>query len=159
MRLDLSVQLACATVAGLPDRRRLRQWVSAAVKVAAPARPRASLTLRVVDEEEGRTLNRDWRSRDYATNVLSFPVEGLSEVAPELLGDLVICAPVMAAEARAAGRALDFHWAHLVVHGTLHLLGHDHEQAAEAAAMEAVERDVLSSLGYPDPYPADEEGA
>jgi probable rRNA maturation factor len=155
MRLDLGVQIACAAATGLPDRATLRRWVAATVAAAAPARRRVTLTLRVVDEAEGRALNQDWRGADHATNVLSFPAEGLGHVAPELLGDLVLCAPVLAREATAAGRTLDFHWAHLVVHGTLHLLGHTHDRPEEAACMEALERRVLAGLGFPDPYPDD----
>ena len=156
MRLDLGVQIACSEVAGLPGRALLHRWVAVTVRAADPARRRAALTLRVVDEAEGRALNRDWRGRDHATNVLSFRAEGVGHVAPELLGDLILCAPVLTREAAQAERPLEFHWAHLVVHGTLHLLGHDHERAEDAARMETLERHVLSILQFPDPYP---EGA
>ncbi|HAZ60075.1 MAG TPA: rRNA maturation RNase YbeY [Gammaproteobacteria bacterium] len=155
VRLDLGVQIACLEPDGLPGRPALRRWVATTIAAADPARQRAALTLRVVDEAEGRQLNHDWRGGDYATNVLSFPADGVGHVAPELLGDLVLCAPVLAREAAAAGRAADFHWAHLVVHGTLHLLGHTHDAPQEAAGMEALERQVLASLGFPEPYPDD----
>jgi len=153
VRLDLGVQVACPAVADLPGRSLLRRWVAATVAAADPARRRAALTLRVVGEAEGRALNRDWRGSDHATNVLSFPAEGVGHVAPELLGDLILCAPVLAREAAEAERPLEFHWAHLVVHGTLHLLGHDHQQAEEALRMETLERQVLAFLQFPDPYP------
>lgn len=113
----------------------------------------AELTVRIVDAAEGQALNRQWRGRDYATNVLSFPAElpdGLLSL--PLIGDLVLCRPVVEAEARAQGKALGDHYAHLVVHGVLHLLGHDHEAPAEAEAMEALERLILAQLGVADPY-------
>jgi len=155
VRLDLGVQIAALEPGGVPGRPAFRRWVAATIAAADPTRQRAALTPRVVDEAEGRLLNRDWRGSDYATNVLSFAADGVGHVAPELLGDLVLCAPVLAREAAAAGRAADLHWAHLVVHGTLHLLGHAHDEPQQAARMEALERQVLASLGFPDPYPDD----
>ena len=110
--------------------------------------------MRFVDAEEGRELNRRFRGKDYATNVLSF-VYDLPEEAG-LMGDLVLCAPVVAREATEQGKPLAAHYAHLIVHGMLHLQGYDHEDEAQAAEMEALERDVLGRLGFPDPY-ADEE--
>jgi len=109
--------------------------------------------LRIVDGEEGRALNRDYRGKDYATNVLTFeygPDETLEGL--PLSGDIALCAPVVAKEAQAQGKTLEAHYAHLVVHGMLHLQGYDHEDAAEAAAMEALESFVMMRLGYPDPY-------
>lgn len=117
-------------------------------------RARAELTVRVVDDAESRALNARWRGIDKPTNVLSFPTEGLAEVAPDLLGDIVICAPQVAREAAAADLAPLAHWAHLTVHGVLHLLGFDHEDDDEAEAMEEKERVVLAGLGYADPYRA-----
>ena len=147
LRLDLSVADRAAWV---PSARRLTEWAAA----AAGARGRdAEIAVRVVGRREGRRLNARWRGKDYPTNVLSFPVEGMPRgLRPRPLGDLVICAPVVAAEARAQGKTLSAHWAHLVVHGVLHLLGHDHERDDEARRMERRERRVLARLGFPDPY-------
>lgn len=138
-----------------PSAKRLALWAA----VAAGARGRhAELAIRLVGKRESRRLNAHWRGKDYATNVLSFPVEGLpSVVRPRPLGDLVICAPVVAAEAMEQGKTQSAHWAHMVVHGVLHLLGHDHEQDAEAVRMERLERRILGGLGFPDPYAAEQE--
>jgi probable rRNA maturation factor len=135
----------------LPDEDFFAQVVA---RAAGPFRQRAELTIRVVDEAEGRELNRRWRERDYATNVLSFPADGLADIAPDLLGDIVLCAPVVAAEAAEQGKAVADHWAHLTVHGVLHLLGFDHEDDAAAAIMEDHERAILAGLGVADPYRA-----
>ncbi|MBX9608789.1 MAG: rRNA maturation RNase YbeY [Gammaproteobacteria bacterium] len=148
--LALTVQIACPT-RGLPAR---ADFEAAACAALRGRRGCAELTLRLVDADEGRALNQRWRGKDYATNVLSFPATGLAAVAPELLGDIALCAPVIAAEARAQGkRALD-HWRHLTVHGVLHLLGYDHTRDAQALVMEAAERAALASLGVADPYQA-----
>lgn len=104
--------------------------------------------MRFVDAEEGRGLNLDYRGKDYATNVLSFPYE----TDPILMGDLVLAWPVVLREAAEQGISIDQHCAHLIVHGTLHLQGYDHEDDVEAEEMEALEREVLAQLGYPDPY-------
>jgi probable rRNA maturation factor len=108
----------------------------------------ARVTLRFVGAREGRALNRDFRGRDYATNVLSFAYREFKPLA----GDIVLCAPVIAKEARAQHKSIDAHYAHLVVHGMLHLQGFDHEDNAEAAAMEARETEIVTGLGYADPY-------
>jgi probable rRNA maturation factor len=141
--------------AGLPSAVSFRKWVAAALK------GRIREAIRLVDAKEGRALNRHYRGKDYATNVLSFPGE-LDEtiklpkgVTMPLLGDLVICAPVVAREAREQDKALLAHYAHLTVHGTLHLLGWDHEDDKEAEAMERLEREILAELGIDDPYAAD----
>ncbi len=114
----------------------------------------AELTIRIVDDAEGQALNQRWRGVDKPTNVLSFPLEGLSDVAPALLGDIVICAPQVMREAAAARLPAEAHWAHLTVHGVLHLLGFDHHDERDAELMEEKERVVLAGLGYPDPYHA-----
>jgi len=125
----------------IPSDRLLRKW-------AASVLPRdAQVTLRIVAEAEGRRLNRDWRGKDYATNVLSFPY-----VRKPLTGDLVICAPVVAREARAQGKSTQAHYAHLLVHGCLHLMGLDHEKDGEARTMERKEKRILRALGFPNPY-------
>lgn len=136
------------TQEGLPSRRRLRSFALAALE-----RP-AQLTLRLVDKTEGRRLNRDYRGIDKPTNVLSFGYQNGSPGAAgsPLAGDIVLCAPVVAAEAREQGKQLEAHYAHLIVHGVLHLQGYDHERAGEAAAMEARETEIVMQLGYPDPY-------
>ena len=115
-------------------------------------KPAADSLIRLVDEAESRQLNRDYRGKDRPTNVLSFPFEAPPEVLTPLLGDLVICAPVVVREAREQGKPADAHWAHMLVHGVLHLLGYDHLEPAEADEMEALERDILAGLGFPDPY-------
>lgn len=153
MQVELDLQLA--TAAGdLPGEAQLRQWCELALRQrTAPS----ELTIRIVDEAEGRELNHTWRGKDYATNVLSFPAEipdGLLDI--PLLGDLVICAPVVAREAAEQGKRAEAHWAHLVIHGCLHLLGYDHIDDAEAEEMEALERQLLAELGYPDPYACDD---
>lgn len=136
---------------GVPASRSFAAWVHAAL-AAAGRRKNAELAIRIVGAREGRVLNRTWRGRDYATNVLSFPAELPRGVTVPLLGDLVICAPVVAREAREQRKPLRDHYAHLTVHGVLHLIGHDHENATQAARMEALERRVLSKFGVPDPY-------
>ncbi len=148
-RLDLSVQYACNRE-GVPCRADFRRWLRAAEPGAA------RITVRLVDEAEGRELNRDYRGKDYATNVLTFAYdEGEDMPLPEglpLMGDLVLCRQVVEREAAEQGKALDAHYAHLSVHGMLHLQGFDHEVDAEAEEMEAREREILATLGYPDPY-------
>lgn len=137
--------------AGIPRADSFRRWVEAALAVAR--RRRASeLSLRLVDAGEGRGYNRDYRGRDYATNVLSFPVELPPGVRTPLLGDLIVCAPVVAREAAEQGKPLRDHYAHMTVHGVLHLLGYDHLVDAEAERMEALERRALAGLGIRDPY-------
>jgi probable rRNA maturation factor len=136
---------------GLPDEEQFRRWVEAAV---GRRRATAEVSLRIVDAAEGQALNLQYRHRDYATNVLSFPADLPPGLGIPLLGDVVLCAPVIAREADAQRKAPLEHWAHLTVHGTLHLLGHDHETPAEARDMEALEIQVLESMGIPDPYQA-----
>lgn len=154
-RIDVAVSYATAR-SGIPASTSFRRWVEAAL--AGHARD-AELAIRIVGEDEGRAFNRDFRGKDYATNVLSFPAElpeGLPErLRPPLLGDLVICAPVVAREAGQQGKTRNAHYAHLTVHGVLHLLGHDHQDDAEAEAMEAREREILAALRIEDPYRTD----
>jgi probable rRNA maturation factor len=144
-KLSLTVQYA--TDAGPPpSRSRLRIWAAAALERSA------AVTLRFVDEAEGHRLNRDFRGKDYATNVLTFTYD--DGEAARLSGDIVLCTPVVSAEARDQGKPLDAHFAHLVVHGMLHLQGYDHERDDEASVMEARETEILAKLGYADPYAA-----
>ncbi len=152
LTLDVAVSYACPRK-GVPAATSFRRWVA----LALDSRIReADLALRIVDEEEGRAFNRHYRGKDYATNVLSFPAErppGLPRNAHfPLLGDLVICAPVVAREAAEQGKPLAAHYAHLTVHGCLHLLGWDHDNDADAQAMEQLEREILAGLGIDDPY-------
>jgi probable rRNA maturation factor len=138
----LSVQYACKDAA-LPSRTMVRRWLRACCQQPA------ELAVRFVDADEGRTLNRQYRDKDYATNVLSFSYAN----EPTLTGDLVICLPVVVSEAATQGKSTEAHFAHLIVHGMLHLQGYDHETgAADAARMETKEREILARLGYPDPY-------
>ena len=151
-RLDVSISYGLSR-AGLPSAASFRKWVTAALNGRIRE---ADLAIRLVDEEEGRSLNRHYRGKDYATNVLSFPAdlpEGLPEgVKLPLLGDLVLCAPVIAREAADQGKPPSAHYAHLTVHGVLHLLGWDHEDERDAECMEQLEREILATLGIEDPY-------
>ena len=137
--------------AGLPSAASFRRWVEAALRGAKRRKP-AELAIRIVDPDEGRALNRDYRGKDYATNVLSFPVELPPGVTLPLIGDLAICAAVVLREAAEQGKLPRNHWAHLTIHGVLHLLGYDHIENGEAEAMEALETRILASLGIADPY-------
>ena len=148
VRLDVAVGYALPR-AGLPSAVSFRKWVAAAL---AGRIREADLAIRIVDAREGRALNRHYRGKDYATNVLSFPADLPEGVKLPLLGDLVICAPVVAREAREQGKPAVAHYAHLTVHGVLHLLGWNHEDDKDAEAMEQLEREILAGLGLPDPY-------
>lgn len=140
--LGLSLQFADASHRAELPRHKVARWIRAAL--AAPG----EITVRIVDADEGRALNREYRGKDYATNVLTFDYSH----APVVQADLILCAPVVEAEAREQGIALQAHYAHLLVHGTLHAQGHDHEQEDEAVEMEAEETRILAGLGYDDPY-------
>jgi len=140
--LQLSLQFADARHRALLPRHRVARWLRAAL--AAPAQ----MAVRLVGEDEGRTLNRDWRGKDYATNVLTFDYER----APLVVADLVLCAPVVEREAAEQGKTVEAHYAHLLVHGVLHAQGLDHQRAAQARFMEAREREILRALGFDDPY-------
>ena len=150
MNLQLEVQDAWqgGTVPSAAD---MQGWLERALACAG-APDEAELVVRIVDEAEGRDLNHRYRGRDYATNVLSFPFEAPPGQQLPLLGDLVICGPVVAREAREQGKPLRAHWAHLLVHGALHLLGHDHQDDAQAQRMERLETEILAGLGFPAPY-------
>lgn len=140
--LRLSLQQPDGRHRALLARHRVARWLRAAL--AGPA----EITVRVVGEDEGRALNRGYRRRDYATNVLTFDYQR----EPVVVADLVLCAPVVAREAREQHRTLEAHYAHLLVHGALHAQGWDHQRAAQARRMEARETELLRSLGYADPY-------
>ena len=140
--LQLSLQFADTAHRTELPRHRVARWIRAAL--VAPGQ----ITVRIVGADEGRALNRDYRGKDYATNVLTFDYEH----EPVVAADLVLCAPVVAAEAQEQGITLQAHYAHLLVHGTLHAQGHDHEDQDEAAEMEALESGIVVALGYADPY-------
>lgn len=154
IHLDVAVGYAVPR-AGLPAAVSFRKWVAAAL---AGRIREADLAIRIVGAKEGRALNRHYRGKDYATNVLSFPAdmaEGVKlpkGVKMPLLGDLVLCAPVIAREAREQKKPVVAHYAHLTVHGALHLLGWDHEDSRDAECMETLEREILAGLGVEDPY-------
>ncbi len=152
IRLDVSVTYALPRT-GLPAAVSFRRWVGAALEGRIRE---ADLAIRIVGTKEGRALNRHYRGKDSATNVLSFPAE-MPEGLPEdmkmpLLGDIVLCAPVIAKEAREQKKLLISHYAHMTVHGALHLLGWDHNDDREAECMERLEREILAEMGIADPY-------
>lgn len=148
--LDLQIAVDGAYIPAETD---LQRWLNATIDTR---RSEAEISIRVVDLEESRELNNHYRQKDKPTNVLSFPFDVPDGIPEEeinhLLGDLVICAPVVASEAEQQNKPLDHHWAHMVVHGILHLLGYDHLEEDEAAQMEQLERDILAQLSIPDPY-------
>ena len=157
MTTQLSVEIQVASSSRrVPADEIIESWVAAVLDQLDFA-DNVEISVRIVDEAESRDLNRNWREKDKPTNVLSFP-SGFGDYAPgdepRPLGDIVICAPVVEREAALQGKDEGDHWAHLVVHGTLHLLGFDHETDAEASAMEAIEREILASQGVGDPYAA-----
>lgn len=150
--LELDVQYACAS-SDVPDEAALREWTLAALGDAgAPV----ELVIRIVDEAESRALNKQYRGKNKPTNVLSFPFEAPPGVACNHLGDLVICAPVVTQEASEQHKQPDHHWAHMVVHGVLHLRGYDHRDERQANEMEALEKQILEGLGIADPYEAND---
>ena len=140
-KLNLNIQFATEAEV-LPTKKQFQKWVKAALRVDT------EVTIRIVDADEGRQLNSMYRGKDYATNVLTFPI---TEV-PMLMGDIIICAPVVEAEANAQAKSLEAHYAHLTVHGILHLHGYDHETEPQAELMEGLETAIVTKLGYPSPY-------
>ena len=140
-QVKLSVQIA-SELANLPTKAQFKKWAKNTIRVDT------EVAIRLVDEDEGRALNSTYRGKDYATNVLTFP---LTET-PHLMGDIIICAPVVMAEAAAQNKSLEAHFAHLTVHGVLHLHGYDHETEPQAELMESLEITILQKLGYANPY-------
>ncbi|WP_409272568.1 rRNA maturation RNase YbeY [Pseudomonas sp. KCJK9111] len=150
--LELDIQRA--TQAAAPVDADFRRWCELALQ---QRKADSEMTIRLVDEAEARELNHTYRHKDYATNVLSFPADVPDDLLDiPLLGDLVICVAVVEREAAEQGKSLAAHWAHLVIHGCLHLLGYDHIEDEEAEEMESLERELLAQLGHPDPYADDE---
>ena len=139
--IQFSLQVASDS-RNIPTKAQFRKWAKATLRVDT------EVTIRIVDKEEGRALNLAYRGKDYATNVLTFPI---SED-PHLMGDIIICAPVVETEAKAQNKPIEAHYAHLTVHGVLHLHGYDHETDEQAALMESIEVTTVMNLGYPNPY-------
>ncbi len=155
MSLNITVQNASKQT-NTPNEKLIENWVNKAfLEPENNLNKDMEMTVRIVDEEEGTELNQNWRNKTGPTNVLSFPYQDEinNDNNPKpLLGDVVICAPVVKREAKEQGKQLESHWAHMLVHGTLHLLGYDHIDNNDANEMEALECSILSELGYPDPY-------
>lgn len=150
LALDLSLSYGCPR-RGVPARASFSRWTLAAL-AGAGQRGHFELSLRIVDEDEGLALNRDFRGKAHATNVLSFPTDLPAGHGQHLLGDIALCAPVIAREAKEQGKSSKAHYAHLCIHGILHLLGYDHQDDASAATMEAIEIRTLAALGLGNPY-------
>ena len=147
--MNLQVDIQKATNEPVPEEEDIRRWIRAAL---VDRHEDTEITVRLVGHDEMAQLNQTYRGKTGATNVLSFPADLPAELALPLLGDIVICAPLVAREAAAQQKPDDAHWAHLTVHGTLHLLGYDHIEEKEAAIMEARETKILAALSYPCPY-------
>ncbi|EKT59489.1 rRNA maturation RNase YbeY [Providencia sneebia] len=150
----LDLQLACEDNTGLPSEAQFQRWLNA---VLPKFQEQSEVTIRIVDEEESHHLNLTYRGKDKPTNVLSFPFEAPPEIELPLLGDLIICRQVVEQEAIDQQKSAEEHWAHMVVHGCLHLLGYDHIEDDEAEEMESLETEILAELGYEDPYIAEKE--
>lgn len=158
---NLELQIACEA-SNLPDTADFEQWLAKAFAIESEQKGRSKslaqpfdITIRIVNADESQSLNNDYRGKDKPTNVLSFPFEmpeGIEGLGVSILGDLAICAEVVEKEAAEQKKTLGSHWAHMVVHGGLHLLGYDHIKEFEAQEMEALEVDILAQLGVEDPY-------
>ena len=148
MKIKINIQRATKT-SGLPSNLRIRRWVCAAL---ADCADNMELTIRMVGAKEAARLNWTWRRKKRPANVLSFPAGNMPKIKPGLLGDIVLCAPVIAKEARQQGKSLGAHWAHMIIHGTLHLMGYDHKKTAETRKMEGLERKLITLMGFTDPY-------
>ncbi|WP_438951431.1 rRNA maturation RNase YbeY [Porticoccus sp.] len=149
MKLLLDIENAYGKVGRIPDRKQLRCWATAAL---SNVRQTAELSVRIVSEAESAELNRRYRHKEGPTNVLSFPADLPPDLELPLLGDLVVCAPVVEREAGEQHKSIEAHWAHMVVHGCLHLIGHDHIEDNDADIMEALETRILTDLGFSPPY-------
>lgn len=154
MTIELDLQIAVEDTINLPTEEQCQQWLEAAITLF---QPQAEVTIRIVEEEESQQLNRDYRGKDKPTNVLSFPFEAPPGIEIDLLGDLVICKQVVEAEAKEQAKSLSAHWAHMIVHGSLHLLGYDHIEDEEAEEMESIETEIMQKLGFDDPYISEKE--
>ncbi|MFA0442497.1 rRNA maturation RNase YbeY [Vibrio sp. 10N.286.49.C2] len=154
MSIELDLQLAVESEEGLPSQADIQHWLD---KTITPFQKDAELTVRIVDEEESHQLNHDYRGKDKSTNVLSFPFEAPPGIEISLLGDLVICRQVVEKEAKEQSKSQTAHWAHMVVHGSLHLLGYDHIDDNEADEMEALETEIMLDMGFEAPYIAEKK--
>ncbi|MCA2016505.1 rRNA maturation RNase YbeY [Vibrio tritonius] len=154
MSIELDLQIACENEQGLPSADQFSHWLTQAV---SGFQEQAEVTIRIVDETESHQLNFDYRGKDRPTNVLSFPFEAPPGMDIDLLGDLIICRQVVEREAQEQNTPLASHWAHMVVHGSLHLLGYDHIEDDEAEEMESLEADIMLAMGFEDPYAAEKE--
>ncbi|WP_025565076.1 rRNA maturation RNase YbeY [Psychromonas sp. SP041] len=158
MELYVDLQLASENQQALPELAQFEAWVSATIIAASEQlRDEAELTIRIVDSEESQQLNHQYREKDKSTNVLSFPFQNPPGITLPLLGDLVVCKEVVENEATEQQKPLISHWAHMTIHGTLHLLGFDHIEEDEAEAMESIETKLMIELGYSDPYLSEKE--
>lgn len=154
MTVELDLQIASANEEGLPTNTDFQRWLDGTVLAF---QPEAEVTIRIVDEDESRHLNFTYRGKDKPTNVLSFPFEAPPGIELPLLGDLIICRQVVETEAAEQEKDRLAHWAHMVVHGSLHLLGYDHIEDDEAEEMESLETEIMQEMGYPDPYAAEKD--
>ncbi|MQL50521.1 rRNA maturation RNase YbeY [Photorhabdus khanii] len=150
----LDLQIACESSQSLPEETLFQQWLDG---VLPQFQSESEVTIRIVDKAESQDLNLTYRGKDKPTNVLSFPFEAPPEVDLPLLGDLIICRQVVEKEAEEQQKTVEEHWAHMVVHGCLHLLGYDHIEDDEAEEMESLETEIMQKLGYADPYLAEKE--
>ncbi|MCL4158767.1 UNVERIFIED_CONTAM: hypothetical protein GTU68_017847 [Idotea baltica] len=149
MSIELDLQIAVENEQGLPTEQDIQLWLD---KTIPQFQENAELTVRIVDTEESHQLNHDYRGKDKPTNVLSFPFEVPPGMELDLLGDLIICRQVVEKEAEEQNKPLLAHWAHMVVHGSLHLLGYDHIEDDEAEDMESLETEIMQTMGFEDPY-------
>ncbi|PMG38903.1 rRNA maturation RNase YbeY [Vibrio splendidus] len=149
MSIELDLQLAVENEQGLPTEQDIQLWLN---KTIPQFQENAELTVRIVDTEESHQLNHNYRGKDKPTNVLSFPFEAPPGMELDLLGDLIICRQVVEKEAEEQSKPLLAHWAHMVVHGSLHLLGYDHIEDDEAEEMESLETEIMQTMGFEDPY-------
>lgn len=149
MSIELDLQLAVENEQGLPTEHDIQLWLD---KTIPQFQKSAELTIRIVDTEESHQLNHEYRGKDKPTNVLSFPFEAPPGIELDLLGDLIICRQVVEKEAEEQNKPLLAHWAHMVVHGSLHLLGYDHIEDDEAEEMESLETEIMQAMGFEDPY-------
>jgi len=148
MTIILDIQTASSSE-DAPDEQSIKRWVSAAI---GDKPEDTELSLRIVDEQESQALNEKYRGANGPTNVLSFPFDAEIPEPLPLIGDIVICAPVVAREAQQQNKDLKAHWAHMIIHGVLHLLGYDHQNESQAVIMETLETDIMQNLGFPPPY-------
>lgn len=153
-KVVLDLQIACTDKKGLPNEASFQCWLEATVILFQAW---SEVTIRIVDEAESQELNLNYRGKDKSTNVLSFPFESPLGIELPLLGDLIICRQVVESEAAEQDKTVEAYWAHMVVHGTLHLLGYNHVQDNKAEEMESLETEIMLNLGYPDPYILDED--